>query len=321
MQICVLTDSELKEFDPSQYLENYSWDIFIPQKPVVDFVRTLADEGEYEVYFNLCDGADNPQEYDGIDIVCALEELHLPFTGANSRFYDPSREEMQSVAEANGIRFARGVHISKIDELEAVESLIYPLIVKHPQSFASTAMTRNSRVDVTQKLREQVKRICNRFGSARVEEFIKGPEFTVLVVDNPDDLECPFVYPPAELIFPPGEDFLHSRVKWKEWVYLKPVEDKALSLRLMEMTRDMYLAMDGVGYARCDIRMRADGQLYMIEINPNCGFLFKPEDLGPADVMMEYDPDGHAGFLDRIFRAAIIRNTAGMPTANFNRGE
>ena len=74
--------------------------------------------------------------------------------------------------------------------------------------------------------------------------------------------------------------------------------------------------MDGVGYARCDIRMRSDGQLYMIEINPNCGFLFKPEDLGPADVMIEYDPDGHAGFLDRIFRAAIIRNRAGMPTAN-----
>jgi hypothetical protein len=47
----------------------------------------------------------------------------------------------------------------------------------------------------------------------RVEEFIDGPEFTVLVVDNPDDLGHPFVYPPAELILPPGENFLHSDVK------------------------------------------------------------------------------------------------------------
>ena len=69
-----------------------------------------------------------------------------------------------------------------------------------------------------------------------------------------------------------------------------------------------------------------DGQLYMIEINPNSGILFKPEDLGPADVMMEYDAEGHAGFLDRIFRAAVIRNKAhnkvdnkaGMPTAKSN---
>lgn len=316
MQICVLSDSELKEFDPSQYLTAYSWEIFIPQRPVINSISALVEEKSYDVYFNLCDGADNPEEdYDGIDIVCALEELHLPFTGANSRFYDPSREEMQTVADTHGISFAKGANVSSINELNALENLRYPLMVKHPQSFASTAMTRNSRVEHPQKLREQVKRICNRFGSARVEEFIEGPEFTVLVADNPNDSECPFVYPPAELIFPPGENFLHSRVKWKEWVYLKPVQDKVLSLRLMEMARDMYLAMDGVGYARCDVRLGPDGKLYMIEINPNCGILFKPEDLGPADVMMEYDTDGHAGFLDRIFRAAIIRHQAGTPTA------
>ena len=317
MRICVLSDSELKEFDPSQYLIDYSWDIFIPQKPVIDFVCLLAEAGTYDIYFNLCDGADNPQDnYDGIDIVCALEQAQIPFTGANSHFYDPSREEMQTVAETNGIGFARGANIASVKGLNAVRDLKYPLMVKHPQSFASTAMTRNSRVETPKKLREQIRRICARFGSARVEEFIEGPEFTVLVVDDPDDLNCPFVYPPAELIFPPGEDFLHSRVKWKEWVYLRPVEDKALSLNLMEMAREMYLAMQGVGYARCDIRMGKDGHLYMIEINPNCGVLFKPEDLGPADVMMEYDPDGHSGFLDRVFRAAIVRYQAGTLTAN-----
>jgi hypothetical protein len=56
----------------------------------------------------------------------------------------------------------------------------------------------------------------------------------------------------------------------------------------------------------------------MIEINPNCGVLFKPEDLGPADVTMEYDTDGHTGFLDRIFRAAIIRNKAVISFAKSN---
>jgi hypothetical protein len=33
----------------------------------------------------------------------------------------------------------------------------------------------------------------------------------------------------------------------------------------------------------------------------------KPENPGPADIMMEYDPDGHDGFLNHIFRSAIIR--------------
>lgn len=36
---------------------------------------------------------------------------------------------------------------------------------------------------------------------------------------------------------------------------------------------------------------------------------------------MEYDSDGQAGFLERIFRADLIRNKAGMPTETLNRGE
>jgi D-alanine-D-alanine ligase len=88
---------------------------------------------------------------------------------------------------------------------------------------------------------------------------------------------------------------------------LNRVEDKTLAKRLMEMTRKLYLAMHGTGYARTDIRMNEAGELFILEINPNNGILYKPEDLGPADVMMEYDAEGHGGFLDRIFRSAIIR--------------
>ena len=92
MQICVLSDSDLKEFDPSQYLRAYTWGMFIPQSPVIDFIRRFADENHFDVYFNLCDGAEDEQEdYSGFDIVSALEELQLPFTGADSGFYDPWR--------------------------------------------------------------------------------------------------------------------------------------------------------------------------------------------------------------------------------------
>lgn len=309
MRICVLADDDLKEFNPSQYLKDYSWEMFVPQVPIIDFVRALNKDDQYDVFFNLCDGSDDKDQlYSGLDIIHALETLDLPFTGADSRFYNPTREAMQAVAETVGVRFVRGFNVTDINELDTlIQDPGLPLMVKHPNSYASTGMTRNSRVETPQKLREQVKRICNRFGSARVEEFVDGPEFTALIVDNPDDLGDPFVYPPAELILPPGEDFLHAQVKWKEWVYLKPVEDKKLARRLKDMLRELYLAMNGVGYARGDLRMGPDGQLYMIEINPNCGILFKPEDLGPADVMMEYDTAGHAGFLDRLFRSALVR--------------
>jgi len=307
LHVCILMEDGYVNFDPGYYLKDYTWEKFVMSSPVLDALRTLNEQNTFDVFLNLCEGYEAPY-YSGKDVVLALEKLNLPFTGANSGFYEPTREEMQSAAEECGVGFVRGGNVAGVGEVEALtEGLRYPLMVKHPNSFGSTGMTRKSRVENLQDLKQQVKRICSRFGSARVEEFIDGREFTAFVVDNPNDFGDPFVYPPAELTMPDGESFLHSEVKWKEYVYLKRVDDNLLANRLKKMTRKLYTAMNGVGYARDDIRMNEAGELFMLEINPNNGILYKPEDLGPADIMMEYDADGHDGFLDRIFRSAIIR--------------
>jgi D-alanine-D-alanine ligase len=170
-------------------------------------------------------------------------------------------------------------------------------------------MTRDSRVEDLEQLHTQYRRISSEFGGARVEEFIVGPEFNVFIVDNPDDLDRPFVYPPTELIFPEGDEFWHTDIKWDYSVpfEFREVKDRALSARLQEAGRRMYLAIGGTGYGRCDVRMRADGSLYILEINANPGILYFPEEYGPADYMILYDKDGYHGFFDRIFRAAILR--------------
>ena len=307
LRVCILMEDGYASFDPGYYLDGHTWETFLMSSPVLEAFRTLNSENTFDVYLNLCEGYEEPH-YSGLDVVLALEKLDLPFTGANGRFYEPTREEMQSAAQGCGIGFVPGINVSDVEEVEALtDGLQYPLMVKHPNSYGSTGMTRKSRVENIQELKQQVRRMCTRFGSARVEEFIDGREFTAFVVDNPDDLGEPFVYPPAELTMPDGESFLHSEVKWKDYVYMNRVEDKSLANRLKEMTRRLYLALDGVGYARADFRMNEKGGLFMLEINPNNGILYKPEDLGPADIMMEYDADGHDGFLDRIFRSAIVR--------------
>jgi D-alanine-D-alanine ligase len=193
--------------------------------------------------------------------------------------------------------------------LEVVKDLRYPLMVKHPRSYSSIGMTRDSRVDTPEQLKTQVQKICSEFGSARVEEFIVGREFNVFIVDNPDDLSHPFAYPPTELIFPPGEEFWHADVKWD---YSLPFEfrepkDEPLIRRLQDIGRRMFLAMGATGYGRLDVRMNAQGELFILEINPNGGILYLPEEYGPADYMILYDPDGYDGFFDRIFRSAIAR--------------
>jgi D-alanine-D-alanine ligase len=309
MRVCVLYDDETYGFTPADFLKRFDWEMVTLRRPVFPRIEALAKENRFDVYFNLCDGAAD-EEYPGVDVIQAMEQLNMPFTGANSRCYDPSREEMQAVADAHGIGFARGHHITELEGVEAaVQDLRFPLMVKHPRSYSSIGMTKASRVDAPAKLKEQVLKMCSEFGSARVEEFIVGREFNVFVVDNPDDLNTPFAYPPTELIFPPGEEFWHADVKWDYSLpfEFREVKDGALTARLQDIGRRMYLAMGASGYGRLDVRMNAAGELFILEINPNGGILYLPEEYGPADYMILYDPEGYDGFFDRIFRSAIKR--------------
>jgi D-alanine-D-alanine ligase len=253
------------------------------------------------VYLNICEGYEldgdadeNDWDYQGIDVVNALEELNLPYTGATPRFFDPTREEMQAAADAHGVGFAKGYRVTRLEEAQRlVENLRYPIMVKHPKSYGSTGMFRESRVDTPEQLARQVERICSEFGAARMEEFIVGKEYNVLVVDNPDEPENPIAYPPAELVFPPGEEFWHTDVKWDYNVPFdfKQVTDPELVARLQDTAIRMYKAIGGESYGRCDVRMNEQGELFILEINPNPAIMLRPE-------------DGHAGALLRARQGA-----------------
>lgn len=59
----------------------------------------------------------------------------------------------------------------------------------------------------------------------------------------------PITFTPVECYFPPGVNYKTFEYKWKgeaknPWV---KVQDAELSRRIQEMTRNMYLAMDGEG--------------------------------------------------------------------------
>ena len=315
MRICLLTDEVPEDFDPSPYLQGFDWEMVTMTDPVLEVLRELSARREFDVYLNICEGYEKDDDsdwtYEGIDVIKALEELNLPFTGADSSFFDPSREEMQAAADAHGVGFAKGYQVKSAEEAQSlVKNLRYPIMVKHPKSYGSTGMFRESRVDTQEQLAKQVQRICGEFGAARMEEFIVGKEYNVLVVDNPDDPENPIAYPPAELIFPPGEEFWHTDVKWDYNVPFdfKEVTDPELTARLHDIAIRMYKAMGGVAYGRCDIRMNEQGELFILEINPNPAIMLKPEEYGPADYMILYDAGGYKVFFERIIKVALSRH-------------
>src|SRR5689334_22723391 len=167
MRICILTDENPEDFDPAPYMQGFDWQMVTLTDSVQETLRELNARNEFDVYLNVCEGHEKDEDwtYDGIDVVRALEELNMPFTGADSKFFDPTREEMQAAADAHGVGFAKGYRVTSAEEAQKlVKNLRYPIMVKHPKSYGSTGMFRESRVDTPEQLMTQVQRICDEFG-------------------------------------------------------------------------------------------------------------------------------------------------------------
>ena len=339
---------------------------------------------EYTCVINLCDGAwDEPSV--GIDVVALLEQkLNVPFTGADTAFYEPTRLQMKKVALACGIAVPAWRFVYTVDELHTLiqdfrhydidaETMImkkenkqivhgdtstdsivdikpsrddetdtspsspplrFPLLVKHFSSYSSIGLTKDSKVWNVDDLEKQCLIMMETFGGCLVEEFIEGREFTVLASDvAPSDegieetemqyhpvkqvdslsLTKPMnvmAYDPVECIFGKGEDFKHYNLKWVDYDKMawRPVQDKVLSQRLKDMAKDIFRGMQGRGYGRIDVRSDPTGKdLYLLEINPNCGIFYPEGFYGSADFILDMtDPmQGHADFILNQVKVAL----------------
>ncbi len=308
LKICVLSDALWVDFTPAPFLQNYAWEMhYIHKATAVAQVTELAQQ-DFDVFLNLCDGASD-EDRPGLEVVQTLERLHVPFTGADTTFYEPTREMMKHICHAQGLGAPGGLYaFTPADVDRAAQELRFPLIVKHPSSYNSIGLTPASRVETVAQLHAQAQTMFAHFGEALIEEFIDGREFTVLVVEDPQHPADPFAYPPVEFIFPPGETFKHYDMKMINYrqMQIVPCPDPALAEKLMDMAKKVFVGLNGVSYGRCDIRVTPQGDPYLLEINPNCA-LFYPEEYGSADLIILNDPEGYPGFVNKIFKAAIAR--------------
>lgn len=323
MRICLLTTQDLDAdpfpvddwpCDPRPFLPEATWHVEVLDKPTSAARLTALAEDGFDLFFNLCDGAAD-EDAPGIEVVKTLERLRVPFTGATSEFYEPSREVMKRACRAQGIDTPAYVFAKHEKDVErAAKRLRFPLFVKHHSSYASVALSRLSRVRTPAGLYRQARKIISQFGKALIEEYIDGGECTVLVAENPRDPAHPKTYTPLQYRFPEGEGFKHADLKWVDYDELSsfPVEDERLEARLRDISSRFFAELKGASFGRCDIRVDGAGTPFMLEINSNCGVYYPPSAPGSADLCLANDPEGHVGFTRRIVDAALSRHARSL---------
>ncbi len=314
MKVCVLQpdyrDSKVdyRHYDPprdlSALLPGDRVDHLFLQKATT--YRQLREAGRagYDIFVNLCEGYLD-WDVPSIDVIWSLDRLDLPYTGSSARLYDPSKELMKYVAHTRRVAYPK----FECSAERALERLAFPMFVKPTHAGDSLGIDADSLCRTPEQVRAKVSAIEGEYGSAMIEEFVEGREFTVLVAENPGNRFEPLTFQPIEFLFPQGESFKTYALKVQAHHPESnvPVENRELANRLREAARTIFAGFEGEGYARLDFRMDAEG-IWFLDINFACSVFYPPGFEGSADYILRCDPIGHSGFLRHVIASGIARH-------------
>ena len=242
-------------------------------------IRRLVTEWKPHIAFNLLEGFDDITIFDQ-NVVSHLELLKLPYTGCNPRGLLMARDKSLSkkllayhrisVPEFEVCRIGRPIRRPK--------RLPFPLIVKSLTQEASIGISQASVVDSDEKLRERVAFIHESIGTAAiVEQYIEGRELYVGILGN----QALQAMPVWELFFtnmPDGAKRIATdRVKWsvryqkKYGIDSGPARDlpEAQADSIQHLCKRAFRALELSGYARIDLRVEDNGNVWVLEANPN----------------------------------------------------
>lgn len=311
---------------------DHAWVEVTPETCGAEIAR-VQEEGKScpVLVFNLCDGIE-VDGYPGLKTVKALEASGLPFTGADSAFYELTTPKtlMKERLLARGVSTSPFVIIRNAakDGAKAGRTLGFPLIVKPDVSAASFGISLKSVVhDEASCVAQAAAALSgerdpeNYYEGVFAERFIPGREFTVLCAADRSAPKGVFVYPPVERVFhaalPTNERLLSYDRYWEKYETEEALPDRAPIYRyesapkkwtsaLATLAREAYLALGGVGYGRVDIRRdERDGKFLALEANCNCGLSTDGET--SVSWILSLSGESMPGLLNRIFNDAVSR--------------
>jgi D-alanine-D-alanine ligase len=244
-------------------------------------IRRTIEEWKPHIAFNLIEDFAGQGAFDYY-VVSYLEMLGMAYTGCNPRGLMLARDKALSkkLLTYHRILVPDFAVFRKGRKFKASRRLHYPMIVKSLTEEGSVGIAQASYVENEQQLRDRVDLIHEKLGGdAIAEQYIDGRELYVTVVGNAK-LD---VYPVRELVFRKVDAGLPRmatyKVKWDydyrerwgiDYQFARSLP-ASVADRIPKLCKRVYRILELSGYARLDLRLNSEGQMYVLEANPNPG--------------------------------------------------
>jgi D-alanine-D-alanine ligase len=236
-----------------------------------------------DLVFNLCESFGGKSALES-NVAALLNLLGLRYTGSSPAGLIQAGDKTltKKVLSFHSIPTAKFAAVYR-GAVDWAGDLQFPVIIKPPQEDASLGITQKSIVRDISGLLEAIDGLQTEFQSpALVEQFIEGREFYVGVLGNVNAKALPII----ELDFsnlPPdmpkiasyeakwGDDGSGTGVEFAGSESVFPTDlDPAVAERMQKVALDAFQALRLRDYARIDLRVTEAGEVFVIEVNPNC---------------------------------------------------
>lgn len=241
-------------------------------------IRQAIEEWRPHIAFNLLEDFAGIGAFDYY-VVSYLEMMNIPYTGCNPRGLLLARDKglSKKVLAYHRIGVPNFMVVKKGKAVRRHNRLKFPLIVKSLMGEGSIGIAQASYVESDEQLQERVAmmhKLTN--GDAIVEQYIEGRELYATVMGN-QRLD---MLPVRELLFQRSDDggprIATYKVKWDykyrerwgiDYDYVKDLPDQMP--RIARACKRVCRILSLNGYSRVDMRYTPDGQIYVLEANPN----------------------------------------------------
>jgi D-alanine-D-alanine ligase len=241
-------------------------------------IRNAFAETEAHIAFNLLVHFHGVAVYDQ-HVVSYMELLKKPYTGCNPRGLMLARDKALSkeLLASHRVRVPKFHVFARGRKARRPRKLDFPLLVKSRSEEASLGISQTSVVTSDQKLAERVEFMHETFNvDVIVEEYIDGRELYVGVLGNQRLQTLPVWELPLDQLPENAPRIATAKVKW-DLDYQQKYEiathraeiPSELEQQIAKLAKRIYRVLGLSGYARIDLRLAADGRVYVLEANPN----------------------------------------------------
>ncbi|MCC7011217.1 MAG: ATP-grasp domain-containing protein [Planctomycetes bacterium] len=242
-------------------------------------LRAALEEWNPHVTFNVLEEFHGVALY-GQAVISFLELMRRAYTGCNPRGLMLAHDKLltKKILSWHRIRTPRCATFPIAAQPRRPRRIGYPLLVKSAVEDASLGISQASIVHSDEKLLERVHYMHTTFGTdVLAEEYIEGRELYVGVLGN-SKLEALPIWEMTFNDWPEDQPRIATeRVKWsaayqkRRGIRTGLAQDLApeLTRTIQRTCKQVYRALSLSGYARIDLRLDAQGRVWVIEANAN----------------------------------------------------